>query len=289
LSNSQSGERKFPAGPFDKRDAALDAIARFKARLVAAQPDVDVAQLVGDVRTEFATWQGDERDRPYLARSVCQVSTLLRRYGRHAATRQLIEWVEARGVVDAYLLTELVQCHVIAGDLAQAELTCERARTARLLSEPMYTALISAYGRRSNAAQARAVFERALNLAFATAHSFCALITAYARCGDLEAAHGIFDLAHHHGCGDSAVHAMMVSAYGRADRPRPAYAIFAVARDRGVADVAVYAAILAVCVKAGQFSRARAIFNEARRAGLVDSRTYRVMAKMRLRRELSCH
>src|SRR4051812_26923543 len=125
--------------PFHKRDVALDVIARFKAALASAPPDIDIGAVVSSARAQLDALQGDAADRPYLARSVCQMSTLLRRRGWHQAARELVAWAERRGVVDTYLLTELVQCQVAAGDLAAAERTREQAHAAGMLSEPIYT------------------------------------------------------------------------------------------------------------------------------------------------------
>ncbi|MGC4081146.1 MAG: hypothetical protein QM736_03285 [Vicinamibacterales bacterium] len=199
-----------------KRNAALCLIDDFRRTLAATTTDADVRALADRARARALALQGADEDRPYFAKTICQLATSLRRAGWTRACVDLLEWTLDECTRDAFLFTELVMCQLAADRVDEAEAVLARAEAAGMVGEAMYAAFISSYGRARRWADAQRVFDRATRAGVSGHFTYTALIDAYVRIGDLARARSVFTEAASAGHLDTTAFSALMRGYIRA-------------------------------------------------------------------------
>jgi tetratricopeptide (TPR) repeat protein len=202
----------------DKRDAALALVTTFKQRLATTSAAADVRRLVEYARNEVLNLQGGARDRPYMARTICQLATGLRRASWTREAIDLISWALDQHVADSFVLTELIVCHLTQQDWDGAERALDRARRLGIVSEAMYAALVAGYGQAGRYTDAQRIFDMARACRVAGPFSHTAMIGACVRAGRLARAGDILRAADAEGKTDACAYATLINAYIRARR-----------------------------------------------------------------------
>jgi pentatricopeptide repeat protein len=162
----------------EKRNAVLKALQEFRHSLDYAQSAHDVMCLVHQVRECLVFIQGAKAERSYLALSLCQMATALRRRHHHQISRQLLEWGVERGAMDGYTLVEIPKAHLLDRNFSLTEETLSLARRLSLASEAMYTAIMAAYARARSWRRTRSLFDEASKNGLVDAHCYTVLICA---------------------------------------------------------------------------------------------------------------
>ncbi|MGC4085338.1 MAG: hypothetical protein QM736_25255 [Vicinamibacterales bacterium] len=170
-------------GTAHKRDAALALLDACGRSLAEVRSIGDAREIADRARTEIIRLQGQPDDRPYLMKTLCQLAHLLRSYGWSTLAADLLESAATDGIVDAYVLSELVQCQLRRGDAAAAESTLDRARQSGLLTDAICTSIIAAHGRAGDVASAERVYQQALADGVVSEFVFTAMIAVYGKAG----------------------------------------------------------------------------------------------------------
>lgn len=199
-----------------KRNAALELVEHFRRTLPTLRVHAEVHQLTGRARQLALDLQGTDSDRPYLARTISQFATALRRAGWTDVCVELLEWALHAHIEDSFLYTELVMCHLGRDDGAAAEQVLVRAESTGMVGEAMYAALIAACGRAKRCADAQRLFDRAGRAGVSGHYTCTALIDTYVRAGDLARARLVFTAAQSVGRLDAGAFSVLVRGYIRA-------------------------------------------------------------------------
>jgi len=236
-----------PRSPFEKRHAALALLKWFDDALPSAKTSSTITKLVREARDRVEALQGTNADKPFFARTVCRLAHALRRAGCIPEAIALIEWAIQRGGEDAYVYTELIQCHVQRGELVCAERLLWVAEERGYARPALYSSLIAGYGRAGKLGHAKAIFTAAESQRLADAHVSTAMIHSYALAGDTESARRTLENA----------------------------------KARGAVNAGVYNAMIAAYLHNRQWAKARQLFEEAKRKTGVDGHTYRLLSRTR--------
>lgn len=226
--------------PFRRRTLVLAILQEFRSRLLDAGSDESLADAVDAVRDRLVAVQGTPADAPYLAKSVCQLATWLRRSNRPALGADLLAWACRRGAFDVYSYCEWSECHLSQGDHEGALEILLQGLARNSGHDSLHTSLIRVHLLRGHAERASAVLRSAVASGIATVYMSAMFVEHYWRLRDLDAAQ---------------------RAYADPGFPQPAIP-------------SVYVTMLKVCGRARKVARAERIFADANAAQMVESRTY---------------
>ena len=257
-----------------KRDAALQVIADFKAAVSTAFCKRRLSGATRLAVRRLHELQGIYDERRYLSRSLCQIGTVLRRAGHVDLCIDVLKDAIGFDAVDAYVLSELVQCHVAQADLDAAVDVLHLARHMRLLAESMFPPLVAAAGRSGNVALAEQIFREAAHAGMDTSFTCTSMIDAYGRAGMVSSARTLLNETKLRGHVCPASYTALITAYARNGDVEGAEAVLSEAEAAGHCDRRTYHAFISADLATGRCDRARIIFDRARADGLVDARTY---------------
>lgn len=257
-----------------KRDAALLLVRSCAMSLRRVRTGGEARELATRIAALLDEAQGNDDDRPHLMKTLCQVAHLFRAHGWVGLAIEILESATVRGPVDAYVLSELTECHLLRKEAEQAERMLERARRAGLPTEAIYTSLVSAYGRAGQWREAERLYGLALQEGVRSEFIFTAMIATYGRCAQPDRAREAFDAARASGALTAACYAAQVDAYGRAGLLESARLLFEEARRSVTPDARTFTALIRAYAANGQVGRARLLLQEAHHLGFDDERMY---------------
>jgi pentatricopeptide repeat protein len=162
---------------------ALRILTTFRERLGKIRSGAQLREVIRETCDRVVALQGAPDDRPYRAKTICQIATLLRRNGWVAAAQELVHSKLAQDAADAFLQTELVMCAIARADWSSAERLLRSAQDTGMAAEAMYAALITAYGRAGRLGDAERIFRLATEHRLAANHVHSAMVAAYVREG----------------------------------------------------------------------------------------------------------
>ena len=218
--------------------------------------------------------QGASGDRPYFLKTLCGFAHVLRTTGWAALAIPRIEAAQQNGALDAYVLSELVECQLAVGDTAAAARTLQIARASRFDTAAIYTSLLTVHGRAGNWRVAEDLFATAIEDGISSEFVFTAMIAAYARGGQMAAAQATLDAAQRRGATSETCFTALITAFGRARRPGEAQRVFDQAQTCGMASTRAYTSLMRAYAAAGEFRSARRLLEEATARGTADDRMY---------------
>ena len=267
-------DESVPHTSLDKRDVVLGIVSGCLHDIRTVVDGGAVRRRVAAAVTQALSVQGTPAERPYLARTVCQIVHGVRRGGWVDIARETIEQAIGLGARDAYLYSELAECHLARGDHRGAELVMERARAAGVGAAAISTSLIRFWGRSGHLADAVRVFATARQHDELTEYTHAALISAHAQAGDVDGARGAFARADEAGACSAAAFKSMAFALSRQGNLEALDALLQRASERGCASAHLTSTAIRSQLAARRIGRARAILLEARTAGAVDATCY---------------
>jgi pentatricopeptide repeat protein len=264
------GQRSPHQSRLAKRDLALGLLDEFKRsldRMISCHGDVE--GLVQQTIEHLRTVQGSFADRPHLRKSLAQIVTAVRRARRPDVAVQVLQWAAEHKLTDEYLTTELIQCHVAAGDLSRACSVLDAARQQGHATDVVFAVVIAAHARAHNYFVAQQVFEIALEDGIAADSCLTALVDAYTKSDRMNDARDVFDRARTTHVRSAGASTALIDAYGKAGDIRQARQIFDQARSDGIACEAAYTAIIDAYAKTGDLDTARHLFDLAADEGVM--------------------
>jgi pentatricopeptide repeat protein len=218
--------------------------------------------------------QGTPDDTPFLTRSICQMSTVLRRSGRPALAVELFEWAAGRGALDAYSFCEFAECHLACGDSASALGVLLEALDVGLKSASLYLSLVKVCVLRHDRARAAQFVAAAERTGVLNQYMIALLLESHWRAGDLDAAEHVFARAQAMSAMTPDVFVTMIKVYGKMRRIRDAERVFNEATRAGLTTSRTLAALVSAYTAAGELKAVERIFAAALEQGTCDHRLY---------------
>jgi pentatricopeptide repeat protein len=297
-----------------KRDEALEVIALFVDGVTRQRGEAAIECLTDAALDRLLNIQGARSDRKFLARSVTQIATALRRSNNVRLAEKALNWAVGHGAVDAYVVVELLNVHLSRyellaadrvmlwardvglasramysaavaacardADWSRAQRLFECAKLDRLLSPHLYTGLITTYGRAGLLEQAASAHCLAQRDGAMTAASYAALICAYGKCGDLASAERTFRMAMRQECVSTSAYTALIQSYGGQRRIERAQELFLRAKQSGLVDGRTYVALTSVLCRARRWSEAKIVITDAERTSLATAELYAIAINM---------
>lgn len=260
----------------NRRDGALRVVEGLRQAIASSQDRAVIFGASVSAVEALTALQAEPGDRPYLARSLCQVAGLLRRAGWIDFAVRVLTEAGAREATDEYVLCELMICHIARNDLVSAGKVIDVAHDARLSAAALYPALIAAVGRAGQCARGEALFARAVDEQCETPFIYTAMVDMYGRAGDLELASRLWrqSIERHHASAASTT--ALIAALARARHAAEASRVCAEGETHGACDAQSYGALIRVLLEDGRLADAHATLHRATASGHADAFTFGV-------------